>query len=273
MSPIKKTIRRILILVFFCVMVYSGYQLYLIYDDYHSADEAYESVADQFVTPLDKSEEFMDAGNNAPTLDISGETTPEAVSEVPIRVDFDALLAINPNVIGWIYCPDTSINYPIVQTGNNTDYMRRLLDGTYNRSGTLFMDYRSDGTLRDYNAVIYGHNMGSGKMFAPLMNYRNQSYYEEHPVMYLLTPGGDYRLEVLAGAVVNAESDYYIMSHTEESFQTFLTNIYAHSTFTSSVDLRTVAQTLTLSTCPTINDSDRYILVCSLVPIQCKNPV
>ena len=47
-------------------------------------------------------------------------------------MDFDALMEVNKYVVGWIYCPDTNINYPIVQTENNSDYLRRKLDGISN---------------------------------------------------------------------------------------------------------------------------------------------
>lgn len=267
MISIKKFFLRLIFLVSLGVMLYSGYRLYTIYTDYSDAETAYDDVAEQFVSAVEPT--YIPSGEND-VVDVPGMTVPlrDQADQVPISVDFDALLEINSNVIGWIYCPDTSINYPIVQTGNNSDYLRRLLDGSYNRSGTLFMDYRNNGDFTSHNSIIYGHNMGSGKMFAPLMNYRKQTYYDAHPTMYLLTPDGNYRLDVMAGAVVDSTSDYYIINHTEESFQTFMKNICRNSTFTSGVDLSTVERTVMLSTCTNWSDDSRYILVCALVPLE-----
>lgn len=270
----KKVLFGLLFALCLCVMLYSGYQLYTIYSDYGAADDAYDEVVNQFVTPAGSGseEDVLDIGEGwvKPTRDPADETVEETIdpNAAPICVDWEALLKVNSNVVGWLYCPDTSINYPIVQTGNNEDYLRRLLDGSYNRSGTIFMDYRNESDFTSYNSIIYGHNMGSGKMFAPLMNYRKQSYYDEHPTMYLLTPGGSYRLDVLAGAVVDAYADYYETAHTADSFRSFLNKISRNSTFRSGVDVSAVERTVMLSTCTNGNEDDRYILVCALVALE-----
>ena len=36
------------------------------------------------------------------------------------EIDWDALNEINPDIIGWLNCPDTPINYPVVQGGDCT---------------------------------------------------------------------------------------------------------------------------------------------------------
>ncbi len=39
----------------------------------------------------------------------------KAETDCPISVDFAALQQENPDVVGWIYCPGTVIQYPVVQ--------------------------------------------------------------------------------------------------------------------------------------------------------------
>ena len=58
----------------------------------------------------------------------------------PIIVDFTTLNKYNSDIIAWVYCPNTQINYPVAQSRDNSFYLRRLLDGSYNTAGTLFAD-------------------------------------------------------------------------------------------------------------------------------------
>lgn len=53
-------------------------------------------------------------------------------------VDFDALRKINPDVVGWIYIPDTEINYPIVQAKDNSTYLHRTFRGKDSYVGAIF---------------------------------------------------------------------------------------------------------------------------------------
>lgn len=110
-------------------------------------------------------------------------TAIKPVSETaPIKVDFERLQEENKDIIAWLYCPDTEINYPVVQSKDNEYYLRRLLDGTWNIAGTLFMDYRNAADCSDLHTIIYGHNMKNNTMFGSLPKYSKQEYYEEHSV-------------------------------------------------------------------------------------------
>ena len=77
----------------------------------------------------------------------------------PIIVDFEVLQTENKDIIAWLHCPDTKINYPVAQSEDNSYYLRRLLDGSWNTAGTIFMDYRNSADFSDRHTVIYGHNM------------------------------------------------------------------------------------------------------------------
>ena len=85
-------------------------------------------------------------------------------------IDFDALSAINPNTVGWITVPGTSISYPVVQASDNYWYLRRTFHGARNASGTVFIDYR-DASDFSGHVRVYAHNMRDGSMFAPLLEW------------------------------------------------------------------------------------------------------
>lgn len=180
---------------------------------------------------------------------------------VPIQVDFEVLAETNGDIIGWLYSEDTPINLPVVQSSDNERYLRRLVDGSWNSSGALFADYRNAGDFSDPNTVIYGHNMKNGKMFGTLPNYKRQAYYDEHPQMWLLTPEGDYRVELVAGYVTSADSGVYDFDQSEEAVLAAVQRAMERSTFTSGAEIAEGDRFLTLSTCSYAYDDARYVLI------------
>ncbi len=51
-----------------------------------------------------------------------------------ISVNFEELLKRNKDTVGWINVNNTNINYPVVQTSNNKDYLQTAFDGSNNRA-------------------------------------------------------------------------------------------------------------------------------------------
>jgi sortase B len=186
---------------------------------------------------------------------------------VPITVDFDKLLAQNPDVRGWIYCEGTNISYPILQGQDNQYYIHRLIDGSEAAAGSIFMDYRNSSNFGDLSTVIYGHHMRDGSMFGDLTDYASQSYYDAHPTFWILTPEANYRVDVLAGFVTPSDSDSYSMYSNSGEFHTYLEKCVQQSDFVSNVRLSTVSRTVTLSTCSSEYENARYVVIGSLVRV------
>ena len=225
-----------LVLVFLFSAGKVGKTLY----DYHKADQIHKTEQVQFTS----------------------------VGEVaPIQVAFDELLKENSEVTGWLYCPNTPINYPVVQAKDNNKYLRRDLHGKYLVTGTLFVDFRNHAITEDRNFIIYGHNMKDDSMFASLLNYNDQSYYEAHPILYYLTPNGDYKIELIAGLLVPANSKLYHPSPDELWLSEFLTEAKANSGFISSVALSDSDRIITLSTCSYDKKKARYVLIGKLIKL------
>lgn len=201
------------------------------------------------------------------------ETSPETTSETqtpetaPIEVDFETLWQENEDIVAWIYCEDTPIHYPVVQSSDNNYYLRRLLNGEYNINGTIFLDYRCDPDFSDFNSIVYGHHMKSGEMFGTLPKYKEQEYYDEHPVMYLLTPEQNYKIELIAGYITPSSSDTYSFPKTVEDKSAFLEHALQESTFKSSASANETDSLITLSTCSYEYEDARYVVVGRLVAL------
>ena len=63
-----------------------------------------------------------------------------------IDVDFTELKQTNSDVIGWIQVNGTNINYPFVQTNDNSYYLTHAFNKSYNDAGWVFLDYRNNDT-------------------------------------------------------------------------------------------------------------------------------
>lgn len=186
----------------------------------------------------------------------------------PIEVDFDVLLEKNKDIIGWLYSEDTPINLPVVQSSDNDYYLRRLIDGTWNSAGTLFADYRNAGDFTDTNTVVYGHNMKNKEMFGTLPYYKEQSYFDEHPVMWLLTPDRNYKIELIAGYVTPTTSDVYSFDQSEEEVFATAQQAIENSTFATDIEITQGDRFITLSTCSYEYDNARYVLIGRLIPLK-----
>ena len=186
----------------------------------------------------------------------------EPVEQAPIAVDFQQLLAQNQDVIAWIYCPDTPINYPIVQASDNNYYLRRRLDGKRHTAGTLFMDSRNEANFSNWNSIIYGHNMKNDTMFGTLTDYQDAAYFEAHPVMYLLTPEQSYRIDILTGFVTSAKDELYNAFYLDEAQKLALLERWQ-----GGAEWDQDARLVTLSTCSYDFDNARYVLIGRLEPI------
>ena len=190
-------------------------------------------------------------------------------SKAPIEVDFKALQKENPDIVGWIYCEDTVINYPVLQGKDNDQYLHTDYQGDYNIDGSIFVDADNTPGFTDSNTIIYGHHMNSGAMFAGLVNWADQEYYEKHPVIWLLTPEKNYKIVLFSGHHVSSSSSMYdIIKTPGKEMNTFLSEALEMSDFSTDVKLNPNGRYVMLSTCAYLFDGDRYVLHGVLVTVQ-----
>lgn len=177
----------------------------------------------------------------------------------PIAVNFWGLREINPDVVGWLYSEGTTINYPVLHGRDNDYYLKHLMDGSYNADGAIFVDFQNQPEFADGNTIIYGHNMKDGMMFAELLNYADQAYYEEHPILWLLTPSQNYQIILFAGYTTDGNSNTYtIYSSVDEALYTYGKERVQKSDFQTDVRLKKGDRLVVLSTCAYSEENARY---------------
>ncbi len=213
--------------------------------------------------PSEEPESLESLSESQETEDAKTTKAPEEV--IPTAIDFDTLHEISEDAVAWIYVPNGEINYVIAQAEDNDYYLHRLLDSTEAKAGTLFMDFRNNADCSDWNTVIYGHNMKNDTMFGSLLDYRDPDYYEEHPVMYLYTPGKRYQMELIAAYTTDVNNAIYSIPTTKEGRDEIFDYASRRYSFISHVTVGDDDRLVTLSTCSYAYEDARYVVIGKLV--------
>lgn len=172
---------------------------------------------------------------------------------ITYSLDFNNLLSINPNTVGWVSVPNTAINYPIVKHSDNNFYLNHSFDKSYNKAGWIFADYRNkfDGT--DKNIIIYGHNRVDNSMFATLANTQKKYWYSNPSNKYITfnNPNGQiYVYEIFSAYTIKSETYYLTTTFKDDNnYQNFLNTIKNRSIHNFGVNVTAKDKILTLSTC------------------------
>ncbi len=237
-----------LIVAAFCGIVFcvSGYVVISQRMRAHSENQAFEDLAAQT------------GQGGATTVFQDGETTPYTGFDVPEDFhQYDVLHERNPDLFGWIRIDGTELNYPVMYTPDDPEhYLRRAFDGTYAVSGVPFLDADCDTGCGNY--LIYGHNMNDGTMFATLLDYADETFWREHPVIRFDTVDAPGEYEVLAAfytrindADETGEFRYYDYADLtdEETFTEYIRQVRGASLYDTGVTARYGDQLLTLTTC------------------------
>lgn len=242
----KKILSNLLIIICFCSFCYFAYNIYNYITDEKEQKKINDGIIDEAVKKVEQTDE--DKKNND-------------TDNNPLIIDFQTLKEKNSDIIAWLYSEGTPINYPIVQTTNNDYYLRRLIDGTYNQAGTIFMDYKNSNDFSDPNTIIYGHNMKNDSMFGSLTKYEEQNYYDEHKEMFLYTENKKFKIEIFAGFITSSESDIYVYPKTMDTNKKLINDALKKSKFASDVNVLREDKIITLSTCSYNFENARFILL------------
>lgn len=238
-KTIDKIISIVILVVCICGLIYSGKMLYT-----------------WIMNNVESNKVMNDVNDIAGVADVKEDENPGA----EFGLDFEALLAYNSDIVGWIRIPNTSISYALVQAEDNNKYLRHSLDLTWNEFGWPFLDYRNSPDFTDRNTVIYGHNIVSGLMFADLTNIYNGSLGNDVEIDIYRK---DYRLlryKVFSAYVYDPEMYYLTTSFAnDEQYSTYLNTMSARSAINFNQTVGVDDTIITLQTCT--SDSKRRIIV------------
>jgi len=165
------------------------------------------------------------------------------------------LAEINRDFVGWIMIGDF-IDYPVVRGRDNSRYLDTTFSGQKNVSGAIFMDHANTRGFDETVAVLYGHNMRNGTMFAPLHRYRDRSYMAENPNILILTAKGELLLYRIFAARVTDVDD-------RDADLGFLSGATTSGVFRNAPAGSN--RFLVLSTCTSVDENERLRIYAALV--------
>jgi sortase B len=190
-------------------------------------------------------------------------------NDSPILEELQAIYELNNDLVGWIKIEGTNIDYPVMETPNDSDYyLHTSFYHEYADEGCIYVRAACDVFKPSDNITIYGHNMLNGSMFRHLHKYKEKSFYEDHKYIQFDTLYERHTYEIIA--VFQTSGTYgkgfaYHMFDTAKSATEF-DNFVSQCKALSLYDIETTAEfgdkLITLSTCDkTALENGRLVVI------------
>lgn len=258
----KKIVLGVISIVSVVGVVYSSISIYLWYKDNNKTDSQIKDIQDMVHV-----QETDDTGS----VDvINGDSD---YSDFKLTsVDLSSLLSINKEIVGWISIPGTKIDYPFVQHTDNSYYLKRSLDRSYNGAGWVFLDYRNNINNLDKNTIIYAHGRVDGTMFGTLKNVLEKKWLDnkDNYVLRISTLKYNYLFEIFSIYHLKTTSDYLSINYDDsDDYQKFLDMLTNRSMHKFDTSVTPSDKIVTLSTC--YNSTEKLVVHAKLIKMDLKN--
>ncbi len=186
-----------------------------------------------------------------------------------INVDFKELKERNNDTVAWIQVGGTNINYPVVQTKDNSYYLTHSFDKKYTDAGWVFMDYRNDSNNFGKNTIIYAHARKDRTMFGSLKNILTNNWYKDknNHIIKLSTETENTLWQVFSVYHINTETYYITASFkSDNDYKDFIKTIKNRTALYFNTNVTEKDKILTLSTC--YNKKQKVVLHAKLIKVE-----
>lgn len=230
--------------------------------DYGTGSSAYsEAEALALQAEPDATAESTEAPAEGPRQWVPAAVTGDPNVTELAKKSLTALRQENEDVVGWIWIPDTNINYPLMQGEDNDFYLEHTWQKKKNAVGSIFLEWQNSRDLSEFNTIVYGHNMLDDSMFSQLHDYREEGFPESHPYVYLLSDAGVWRYRVFATYKADTDSKtYQIGMQQEKTKQEYIDHALENSVIDTGCTPAVTDRILTLSTCSGMGYETRWVV-------------
>lgn len=192
---------------------------------------------------------------------------PEEEKEQEVLEEYQQLLAINHDFVGWVKIEGTKIDYPVMQDKENPEfYLSHNFLKEEQKSGAVFLAGTAHTFPMDDNVILYGHNMGDGTIFGSLKEYKDETFYQEHAEFEFDTcyEKARYRIVAIVITDISEQEDfcYYEFSHyDEDEFQKCKEFIQKNQLYETGDGIEYGDKLVMLSTCEGSAKTSRLIVI------------
>ena len=284
--------RLAIVLLCVAIFIYCVSELSGIVNDYQKAEDLYGDIGKEYNSILNGNTD-----GNVSQIVLSASDTPMAnyadvllngtqiYQPTPPTFDrvtsakFQALLAEiqklsskNGDTFGYIFIPNSKINYPMVHCANNDFYLSHAFDGHPSAVGAIFVDFRNSKSIENnQNVIIYGHNMMNGSMFCDATKFLEKDYFmNPENKIEITTFDGHYTFEVFSAYATSKYDNYFRTGFSsDEEFVKFCYDREEKSYYhRENISFTPDDLIITLSTCILGNDDGRYAIHAKLIKVE-----
>jgi sortase B len=189
-----------------------------------------------------------------------------------IRAKVDQLSKINSDIKGWIRIENSLVNYPVVQTDDNSFYLKHDVAKNKNQYGTIFIDEINDVSnpekLQGQNIILYGHHMKNGdeSMFGSLERFRKAEFFNANDSIILNLFPESFKFQIFGVYLVNQDFDYRnTRLGTDQDIKNLIYRLMKEHIQFREVTLTPNDTILTLSTCAYDFEDARLVVMAKLI--------
>ncbi|MDD6807166.1 MAG: class B sortase [Oscillospiraceae bacterium] len=264
-DPVKEIIRKIVVIVAALVFIICMIRLLVIFIGTRSNASDTSELSGIMSSSETSETDWSSIYNKYPDVQFPSGMQPK----------FADLYVINNDLVGWIRIPGLDIDHPVVQTTDDSYYLKHNFKKEKSDYGTVFLSSGNSIDYLDLNTVIYGHSMRRDtQMFTPLKEYKSIEGFKKSPIIEFNTIYGDYKFKVFSVFITNgstAGDNGYVFNYTFsnlasiESFAGFVAEIKQRSLYDTGVDIQPDDRLITLSTCTYEFSNARLVVIGRMV--------
>ncbi len=241
---IKKKIILICTIVLLCLLAYLAYYFY---------------NKGKNMTSIREAQEYMEVKDEKENV-----VEDERIDKVK------ELQSQNSDIKGWIQIENTNINYPLLQGEDNEFYADHDYKKEKSVYGSIYLKNICNIYDETSNLVIYGHHMKDTEMFNNLLKYKDQSFYNEHKTVEIITDKdvrkyaivSVFKSRIFYQNETNVFRYYNIVDfENEDEYNDFISNAKKLQFYDTGVDAKFGEQLITMITCESSTENGRLVVV------------